>query len=172
MVNALIPYLSVEDQRSIGSSLSRLFPDAFGSYSPEKTTYPTPPTSIKPEQEFYFQSQQRANDLLTALDKMRAASGKEESKFGPGYQYLRQLATAMRDFGAKPGESQMTRGSLVRFYSAVDPLLSETKGEQLGAYGEIARAITQPFFGANKLVNVFKDESGNWVFGKANTGWF
>jgi len=172
MVNALMPYLTIEDQRAMGSSLSRLFPDAFGSYSPEKTAYPTPPSSIKAEREYYFQSQQRATDLLGALDKMKAASGQDEKKFGPGYQYLRQLATTVKEFGAKVGQSQMSRRQYINMYSALDPLLAETKGEALSAYGEIARALTQPFMGAGKLINVYKDQSGNWIFGKPNTGWF
>lgn len=173
MANALIPYLSPEDQRSMSSNLSRLFPDAFGNYSPEKTQFPEPQApGIAPATSTYFQSAQRASDILSALDKMKEVSGQEESKFGPGYQYLRHLATTMKDFGAAPGAQNMSRRQMVNMFGALDPLLAESKGQQLGAYEGVAKSLTQPFFTAAQLLNVGKDESGNWVFGKANKSWF
>lgn len=172
MSNALMPYLSPEDQRALGSNLSRMFPDAFGSYSSEKTQFPQPATSLTPPTSSYFQSAQRATDILSALDKMKEASGQEESKFGPGYQYLRQLASTMKDFGAVAGAQNMSRRQMVNLFGALDPLLAESKGQQLGAYEGLAKSMTQPFFTAAQLLNVGKDESGNWVFGKANKSWF
>jgi len=172
MANALLPYMSAEDQRALGSTLSRLFPDAFSSYSPEQTDYPTPVTAIPETQQTYFQSQQRADEILSALNKMKEASGQDESKFGPGYQYLRHLAQTMKDFGAPTGAKNMSRRQIINLYGALDPLLAETKGEQLGAYGEVARSLTQPFFSAAGLLEVSKDESGKWTFGKANKSWF
>lgn len=172
MANALMPYLSTEDQQAMGSNLSRLFPDAFGGYSPEKTTYPKPASTISDQAHIYYQSQKRANDLLSALDKMKAASGQEEKKFGPGYQYLRQLASTMKTFGGAEGAHGMSRRQQINLYSALDPLLAEAKGENLSAYGEIARAVTQPFFGGGKLLDVYKNSEGTWVFGNPNTGWF
>lgn len=173
MANAMIPYLSPEDQRQLGSSLSRLFPDAFGSYSAEKTEFGLPPQTISPQNKFYFTSQQRGSDMLNALSKMQQASGKSESDMGPGYQYLRQLAQTLVDYGGRSKDARsMSRREQMMYYGAIDPLLAETQGEQLGAYGEIARAVTQPFFSAGNLVNVSKGENGEWIFGKANTKWF
>lgn len=173
MSNALMPYLSPEDQRSLGSNLARLFPDAFGNYSPEKAAYPEPQApGIAPATSTYFQSAQRAADVLSALDKMKEVSGQDESKFGPGYQYLRHLADTMKDFGAPTGAQNMSRRQMVNLFGALDPLLAEGKGQQLGAYEGLAKSLTQPFFTAAQLLNVGKDESGNWVFGKANKSWF
>lgn len=172
MVNALIPYMSGEDQRQMGVQLAQLFPDGFGTYSPEQTSYPTPPTSISQETSTYYQSQKRASDILSALDKMKAVSGKDEKALGPGYLYLRTLAQTMKDFGAGTDAKNMSRRQIVDMYGALDPLLAQATSEQLGAYEGVAKALTQPFFSAAKLLDVYKDESGNWVFGKANKSWF
>jgi len=171
MANALIPYLSAEDQRQMGSTLSRLYPDAFGSYSPEQTKYGTTP-DLTTEVSHYFQSKKRAGDVLSALDKIKEASGQDESKMGPGYQYLRQLAKTMQDFGADEDDYRMSRRQIKSLYGALDPLLSEAKGEKLGAYGEIARGLAQPFFTAAGFMGVKKDASGNWIFGDPNKNWY
>ena len=172
IMNTLIPYLSTEDQRQFASSLSRLFPDAFGNYSPEKSDLGTPKGTITPEQEQYFLSQKRAQDILGAMDKMKEATGKSDKDFGPGYEYVRQLAATMKDFGAREGYSQPTRSQAIKLYSAFDPMLAEGKGEKLGAYGEMARSLAQPFFGAGSLIPVSKDQAGNWVFGQNNKKWY
>lgn len=172
IMNALIPYLSTEDQRQMASSLSRLFPDAFGNYSPEKSDLGTPTPGVTDQQKEYFLSQQRAGNILNAMDKMKEASGKGEKDFGPGYQYVRQLAATMKDFGSAEGYKQPSRRQIIDMYSAFDPLLAEGGGEKLGAYSELARSIAQPFFGAGKLVPVSKTESGDWKFGEVNKSWF
>lgn len=172
IMNTLIPYLSTEDQRQFASSLSRLFPDAFGHYSPEKSDLGTPKGMITPEQEQYFLSQKRAQDILGAMDKMKEATGKSDKDFGPGYEYVRQLAATMKDFGAREGYARPTRSQVVKLYSAFDPMLAEGKGEKLGAYGEMARSLAQPFFGAGSLIPVQKDQAGNWIFGENNKKWY
>ena len=172
IMNTLIPYLSTEDQRQFASSLSRLFPDAFGNYSPEKSDLGTPKGTITPDQEQYFLSQKRAQDILGAMDKMKEATGKSDKDFGPGYEYVRQLAATMKDFGAREGYSRPTRSQTIKLYSAFDPMLAEGKGEKLGAYGEMARSLAQPFFGAGSLIPVSKDQAGNWVFGQNNKKWY
>ena len=172
IMNTLIPYLSTEDQRQFASSLSRLFPDAFGGYSPEKANLGDPTSTITDEQQKYFLSQKRAQDMLGALDKMKAATGKSDKDFGPGYEYVRQLAATMNDFGAREGYSQPTRAQQIKLYSAFDPMIAETQGEKLGAYGEVARSLAQPFFGAGSLIPVSKDQSGKWTFGETNKKWY
>lgn len=172
ILNTLIPFLSVEDQRQMATSLSTLFPDAFSDYSPEKTNYDQPASTITNLTEQYMLSQKRATDVLSGLDKMREATGKSETDFGPGYSYVRNLAQTIKDFGAKEGQNTPTRRQILNMYSALDPMLAEAQGERLGAYGEAARVLTQPFFGAGKLVNVSKDDKGNYVFGKENKAWF
>lgn len=172
IMNTLIPYLSTEDQRQFASSLSRLFPDAFGHYSPEKSDLGNPSATVTPEQEQYFLSQKRAQDILGAMDKMKEATGKGDKDFGPGYEYVRQLAATMKDFGAREGYARPTRSQTIKLYSAFDPMLAEGKGEKLGAYGEMARSLAQPFFGAGSLIPVQKDQAGNWIFGENNKKWY
>jgi hypothetical protein len=172
ILNTLIPYMSTEDQRQMATSLSSLFPKGFANYSPETTSFQQPASEVSNATGNYMLSQQRATDILGAMDRMKEASGKKDDEFGPGYSYVRNLATTMKDFGGQSGGANPTRRQLLNMYSALDPMLAEAGGERLGAYGEAARALTQPFFGAGKLVNVSKDEQGNYTFGKANKSWF
>lgn len=171
IVNSLIPFLSPEDQRQMGSYLSRLFPEGFNIYNPERVQYTFPQEEVTSADRQRFLSAQHAQRTLEALDKVKAASGKEEKDLGPGYKYVRQIAQAMKDFGGT-SEGVQTRRQTRDLFSTLDPLLAESKGEALGAYGEIARAMTQPFFSAGRLVDVARDEQGNWTFGRANRKWF
>ncbi len=77
----------------------------------------------------------------------------------------------MKDFGGTP-EGGQTRRQVRDLYSTLDPLLAEGKGEALSAYGEIGRAMTQPFLSSGRLMSVSKDDQGNWVFGRKNKRWF
>lgn len=170
IVNALIPFLTPEDQRQMGSYLARLFPKGF-SYNPESVEYTPPPPSVETGDRQKYLSSQRAEEALKVLDEVKRLSGKKDEELGPGYSYIRQIVKAFKDFGGTP-EGIQTRRQVLNLYSTVDPLLAESRGEKLGAYGEIARAIVQPFMASGTLVNVSKDEQGNWVFGKGNKKWY
>lgn len=172
IVNALIPYLTVEDQRQMASYLARLFPTGFGDYNPEKTSYapPPPPTTETTDHLKYF-SAQRAENALSTLDKLKEAVGKKDDELGAGYSYMRQIIKAFKDFGGTP-ENAQTRRQYISMSAALDPLFAESKGEQLSAYGEIARSFARPFISTRPLIKVSKDEQGNWIFGKGNKKWY
>lgn len=171
MMNTMIPYLSEEDQRQVATNLARLFPDAFGSYSGEKTSFAPAPTNITTDLTRRYGSTERAKQMLSALDTMRSASGRAETDFGPGYAYLRNVADTLQDFGSQGADLQ-TRQQIIQMYGALDPLLAETKQDNLSAYSEISRAMTQPFFSAGQVIPVSKDANGNWIFGQANKRWY
>jgi hypothetical protein len=169
LVNALIPYMSPEDQRMAGSNLAQLFPDAFGGYNLEVT--PPPPTAAvyqpAPKTQRAYFDQSRAIGALGTLDKVRTIMGKEPKDLGPGYQYLRNIATAHRNYGGTIPTPQ-TRAQYQQLMGMLDPLLGQAKNENLAAYGPIAQAFALPFTSSGPLRDTFKDETGRMRFGRPN----
>lgn len=75
LINALIPSLSTEDQRTAAQELSRLFPEAFGGYSPEVQEF-QPPGQITTGMRDRFTSAMRAYDTLNRLTQAAKAAGR------------------------------------------------------------------------------------------------
>lgn len=182
LINAMLPFMSPEDQLYMGSYLARLFPDAFGEYETtmrQLTKVPKPPqlapdvTTNPNTGEFnpydIFQAS-RGTKMLDALERMRSAAGLSPDKMGAGYRFLSSLARDIEAYGAKAGEN-ITRANLASLYGQFDQKLGETQAGALQGYGELARAIVNPFFSAGKAFQVMKDESGQYRFGYRNPKW-
>lgn len=167
LINALIPYMSPEDQYTAATNLARLFPDGFGAYSAEKLNI-IPPPEVTTALRQQYSNAERASGALTALNNMRTALGRPETDLGPGFKFLSDLATTMQKFGGQAGSPQ-SRQQFLQGQAALDPLLAETKGEMLSAYGPTARMLAQPFFSAGPLTTASKDQAtGKLRFGSVN----
>lgn len=171
LMNSLIPFLSEEDQRTVASNVSRMA-DAFAPYSPTIPQFAPPPNELTTELRNKFTSAARAGRVLETMKKMILSSGKEAKEYGPGYKYLQDVASVLRDFGQIGASDVQTRRQQLQALSALDPLLSEGEGEQLGAFGSIARALAQPFFSAGGLYRTQRTQGGKTVFGTPNAQWF
>ena len=171
MLNSMLPYQSAEDQRYTASILYRMYPDTFAAYNPEtQKRMPEIASEMDTDQRRWMTSQQRAKQILSTLDKVRGLMGKDE-KSGPGYDYLRQLGSIMRDFGAEKGEGQ-TRQQYSQMMGALDPLAAETQGSQLSAYSELTRMLTQPYYTAGRVTPTSQLENGQTVFGEPIRNYF
>ena len=173
LINSMIPFMSPEDQRYMGDYLSRLLPATpFKDYQPETSEdvsrIPAPP-QMDSQSNAYF-SANRGRQMAETLEKMRQAAKLPEDKVGAGFRFLKSLAKDIETFGAREGEG-ITRSNLQKLFSSFDQKLAETQAGELQGFGELGRAVTNPFFSAGKLVNVFKDEQGNYRFGKQNPMW-
>ncbi len=164
-VNAILPWLSPEDQRTFAGGLSRSDQTQYGGMNPTSALYPTPPATLTTDTKRYYQSQERAQAILSALDTKAKASG--QATFGPGYGFLQQVVSILRDFGAQGGNGQ-TRRQQLQMLAALDPLMAEAKSDTLSAYGPVAQAISSPFFSAGQIRPVMKDSTGKWIFGAYN----
>ena len=187
-VNAMIPFLSPEDQRTVASSLSRLYPDAFGGYDPQSQGFPVPPTLTGEDRTKYL-SASRGMGAEYALDLLGRAMGDKD--LGEGYEFLSDLANALSNFGAEgdygvtggtwgdgnyygfPDMDELRDGGMTRLghrqmMSAIDPLLAETQGEQLGAYAAIARMLSMPFFSGGTLMPQTQNIDGTVRYGYRN----
>jgi len=171
-MNAMLPFLSPEDQRSIASSLSRMDPEFFGAYSPETVPF-IPPPDITTDLRRSYQSSQRAESALSALSNMLAAAGQSPEKGGPGYQYLRQTADVLRDFGGPNSGENITATNIQSMLGALDPLFAEGKGNSaLAAYEPLARMFSQPFFSAGSIYPTSKLPNGRIIMGAPNPRYF
>jgi hypothetical protein len=167
-LNAMIPYLSPEDQRYVAQFLFSSFPSIFSMY--KDISFAPPPFEITADIRDRFTSSDRARGIIETLNKMRQAAGMTEEQLGPGYRYLNRLADVMAQYGGGPlgSNDRQTSRQYTQMMSALDPLIAESKGDELSAYGSLASRLTNPFFSAGKVVPISKDQSGNWVFGETN----
>lgn len=166
MTNAMLPFLSPEDRRAFSANIDRQFKGKGAKFGDSIKFGHGLTSAVTPGVRQDYMSVQRAQSALSALERMRAASGFRAAKFGPGFQYLRQVADVLRDFGSvgRP----MSRAEYGAFLGAVDPLLNEAKSGQLGAYGALAKAFLQPFFIGGGLMNAGRTQSGEMRFGVPN----
>lgn len=164
LVNAVLPFMSPEDQRSIVGNLATQ--EGIGEFYGGNVFAP-PPGELTTQMRQQFTSAERARQALASIERMRAASKIERKEFGPGYQYLRNVISTMRDFGGAAGDMQ-SRQKRMQFLAALDPLLNQARAGALGAYGAAASALGQPFFSARNLVPVQRTEDGSYVFGRRN----
>ena len=193
LLNSMIPFLSSEDQRSMATYLYTLYPDAFGTYNATLGNFQGAPT-----QQFDLEgrrintqtngipylgqafsdsytrntySQERANAMLAALDTVASKMPKTGGKMGPGYAFLKQVSSAVRDLGAV-GNAMPTHQQLTQLVAALDPLIAMTQSDTLSAYGPLVRNMTTPFMSAGRVMPVSKMQDGSYIFGEANKSLF
>lgn len=116
-------------------------------------------------------SKERANSILGALETVKSKMKIPEGGLGPGYTYLQQVASAIRDFGGTNGQGA-TRQQFTQLMAALDPLTAATKAENLAAYGPASKMLSQPFFSAGSVLPVTKLDTGEYIFGNANASLF
>jgi hypothetical protein len=192
-VNMMIPFLSQEDQMTVASQLYITDPKNFAHLNPEKIKdykpgSPLPPIPGRDEkastaprgeprtrrERAFFMGQERANEALIALTKLREATGKEETDFGPGYHFLRSLVTTVGRYGAEAPVGRgdvpdlMTRQQAVSLMGALDPMLAMGRSEPISAYGPIAQSFGSPFFSRRALMPMAQTEEGRYMFGRPN----
>jgi len=240
LMNAMIPYMSPEDQRSTATYLSTVLPDYFARYYDlsrqqkfsvqnenefnkwmttkgamkkdaegnyvvaDKRIYeivtkqlqsgalgtnvpglkfePTKagelPSEVTTEHQQYFQSSDRAQQALSALDTLVKAvatrTKKPEAKtrqgMGAGYQFLSSVLKQMQEFGGEYGQGQKRRQN-VQMLGQLDPLLALAESSAYGAYKPIAQKLTQPFFSAGYVTPTTKAGSRT-AYGAPNLGLF
>jgi hypothetical protein len=90
-------------------------------------------------------------------------SGKEADDFGPGLSFLRSIADTISSFGLTSGASQLTETQQMQMLAGLDPLLAQTKSDQLSAFGPLARSFANPFFSAGSLTGTAKNTFGDVI---------
>lgn len=174
---ALLPFMSPEDQRSMLSSINQMIEAGPTAGVPKNQESPFGDilsipfeygSTVTPDMYSYYTSAERANEMLAALDTMLQSTRYSEAQMGPGYQFLTEVADALRDFGGQSG-APMSRQQYQQFVSTIEPLLAQAQGnEDLSMYAGLARAIALPFLSAGPLYGV--TDSG--TFGLRNTRLF
>lgn len=170
LMNAMIPYLSPEDQVAVAQNLARQYPGV------EEGSYPfaaytnvsaegAPKGELPTNFEALWLSSQRGQNVVSALGNMASSMGKSEKDFGPGYKFLTQVAGALTQYGGGGLNDRMTRQDYQDYLNMLDPLVAETEGNALAAYGPLAQYFAKPNFSAGTLMPVAKDENGNFRFG-------
>ncbi len=195
MLNAMIPYLSPEDQVRTAHSLYGMFDTEMSHYKPgaipevstvteDQARYlvaqgrpvsgvwgqghgeiETEPLSDQMRR--YYMSSQRSKDAIRTLSNMREAMVQGNRwKLGPGYKWLQNILESTGARGAS-GATGQTRQDYLSMLSAVDPFLSQAGGGELQAFGPLGQMLSKPFFTSGALQ---PQEQGR--FGRPNRRFF
>jgi hypothetical protein len=150
MANAMIPYLSPEDQARVANQLYTVWGKDLTPYSPETVTAGTPweerdlafMTGQERPDTSYFMGTQRSQDAIQTLANLIASeAGGDASKLGAGYRWLQDLLGGVTESGGG-----QTRQSYMQMLSNLDPILASAKSGELGAYGPLGEALARPYF--------------------------
>jgi hypothetical protein len=178
LYNAMIPYMSPEDQRTAGKYLYSVIGDQqlepWNTYNPEMMEGIVPPTQLSTELKEEFTSSDRVQNALGTLTKLIEVSGREEKAMGEGYEFLSSLLSTIGEFGGGSvgsGERQ-TRAQFNQTQAALDPMLSQAKSGELAPYSAVAQQVASPFFSAGNVTPVAKNATGRFVFGNRNPEFF
>jgi hypothetical protein len=144
--NAIMPLLSPEDAMNMGGYLATNYKDQFGQYANLKLPIPTELTNERNE----YLSSQRAQQAIGLLDRMQTAAGGDQSRFGKGYDFLRNAINLLNKF--QTNGSPMTREQYAQFQNAFQGLQSGA-GKDIQAYANLAQMFSLPSFTAGPLVS-------------------
>lgn len=178
IINAMIPYMSPEDQLSTLQSITTAYPktDIGKSYAPAAAVETNNiPTEIAPETRNYYTSAERVKQAKQALEAMAGSiaskTGKSAAKvqksLGTGYQYLNDVLNVIEKFSGASGRENQTRSQYEQMLAQLDPLLEMGKSQGYSTYS-IAKSLAQPYFTAGSTTETTKDASGVARYGAAN----
>lgn len=178
MMNAMIPYMSPEDQLTTLNYLSLAYPDSdIGkAYAPAAAVETNNiPTEISSATSQYFTSAERAAQAKQALETLVSSisskSGKREAavkkSLGAGYEYLTNVLNTIEKFsGAGNGENQ-TRAQYEQLASQLEPILALGDTDKYSAYKSLAQQIAAPYFSAGSVTPTSK-VNGEVRYGASN----
>lgn len=161
MLNALIPYLSLEDQRTVATNLylydPKVFPD------PENITFGEAPTDISTNMQRYFTSSQRAQEAMKMLDQLATVTKTKKENMGTGYKFIRNVLDIMTEFGGSNAKEGQTRSQYVQQTAALNALLENAPS----GYEGLAQLLSSPSFSAGAVTPVYQS-NGQYIFGEGN----
>lgn len=143
-VNALLPTLSPEDQRSMANYLATNYKDVFGGYA--NAQFAPIPTRLTRERRDYI-NPARAQSALGLLDRVQQTAGGTP---GAGYDFLKQALDLMNKYSS--GASPLTREQYTQFETAFKNLLGQ-QGSNLSSYSNLAQLFNLPSFSAGNLMS-------------------
>ena len=106
-------------------------------------------------------SRGRSEQALNALSMMREATvGGNVHEFGPGYQYLQEVAGTLGEAGTAD-----TRATREQILGALDPMMAMSQGGELAGFSQMAQALASPFY-TNLPPEVSRTQAGDYQFGR------
>ena len=163
-LNAMIPFLSPEDQRRSAELVYQYVPEYFGHLGPGQFDVEVPPvlnTSVIDQ----FTNRARGAEALRVLEELREETGVTQQDFGPGYQYLRNVVSLNEDYGGQDAETRRTRQQQAELLNAVSNLTNTTGNTPFSA---LAAMFTSPGFTAGSINPYYENNQGQKIFGARN----
>lgn len=142
--NSILPFLSPEDQRTLGKYLATNYAPVYGGY--ESASFAPIPTTIDESTRNSYLGVPRAQQALDLLDRMQKASGGGTT--GTGYEFLKNAVRLITQYS---GTGPMTHEQYGQFTNAVNAFNQQANAEQK-AYANLAQLFNLPTFTAGPLV--------------------
>jgi len=188
MLNTMIPYMSIEDQRRAAGDIYTLLGGGhFGKYhSAAGAEGNVPITKLQADlgaegqviDSEYFQSRARATGAINALSQLReqTVQGNREDigGTGGGYRWLQNAleqaltygggASRKKDDGAD--QPRQSRAQYLAMQGALDPIMAQASG--MGPVGSIGHMLMTPFFSQGPVRGIQQTQGGHSIFGQPN----
>lgn len=177
MMNAMIPYVSPEDQVTVARKLYEIWGDQFGIYkqvgikgtrvSGGLESVGRAPISREQQQrgiegqlanEQFFKGPQRADFARQTLESVRQNVTKD---IGVGGRFMEDILSAISQTGGG-----RTRASTVEMLGQIDPMLAGAQAGALSPFGPLGKMTASPFFSKFQQQPVQRTETGEFIFGK------
>lgn len=177
MMNAMIPYVSPEDQVTVARKLYETWGDQFGVYKGVgikgtrvrggKESAGRAPISREQQQrgiegqlanEQFFRGPQRADFARQTLESIRQNVTKD---IGAGGRFMEDILSAISQTGGG-----RTRASTAEMLGQIDPMLAGAQAGALAPFGPLGKMTAAPFFSKFQQQPVQRTETGGFIFGK------
>lgn len=175
LINAMIPYLSPEDQLKTAAYLYINYTDEFPGYAPSIIDSSNIPDTGNFSWETLSQNTytaQRGADILSTLSKISDTVGRD--KMGPGFEYLQEIGGNIQALTSSGGVNHQntTRTELRELETQLRYLLQMTEDSDLAVYGPVSKMLMSPFYTAGNIQPIYTLDNGTVLFGYGNRSFF
>lgn len=167
IINALIPYLSSEDQQNMATYLYQTYPNWFKEYG--DITFQSGEPTLSTETKDWFSSTERAQRAAETLQQLASAVGRKENKMGAGYRFLQNYLDIIGQYSGT-AQNRQTRQQYLEMSNALSSLIGGTEGTDAEAFSSIAQLLSNPTFtvGGSATEVSADTTTGNYYFGSGN----
>lgn len=168
MLNAMIPYLSAEDQATAAHTLAQMYGNVFKEYA---NVSAKPKSEVSTGERQWLGSAERAQGMMDTMNKLKEAMG---GKLGnnEGFQYMTQLIKA---FGQNAGQGNgdwQTREGNQAFAGVAGAQAQAAQNTALALYSNLTKMLVQPTYSNGWAYPTTKLENGQIIYGQAMPGYF
>lgn len=160
-MNMIIPYMSPDDQVTLGMWLYQIDPVAFAHLANLQPDDPRAPTDLDLQE---LMSSGRMANAIIALQNLAGTMGKTGEEMGTGFRFLMNLLQTKQSYTGAEGEYQ-SRAQALALQKMMDQMASGATKE-LAPYKSAAQFLSRPSFVGGQLRPMQRTAAGGYAFGE------